>query len=64
MGYSSSGVGYSRSSSSAATNAEEREAAAQLLREVAVGNIEAGGNASSALDLMDGDGPSSALEAF
>ena len=37
-----------------ATKAEEREAAAQLSREVADGNTQAGGNAISARDLNDG----------
>ena len=61
---SGSGEGNSRTSSRAATNAEEREAAAQLSREVADDNMQAGRNAISARDLMDDDGPSSALEAF
>ena len=54
----------SRNSSRVATNAEEREAATQLSREVADGNMQTGGNAISARDLMDDDGPSNALEAF
>ena len=61
---SGSGEGNSRTSSRAATNAEEREAATQLSREVADGNMQTGGNAISARDLMDDDGPSNALEAF
>ena len=58
------GEGISRTSSRAAINEEEREAATQLSREVADGNMKAGGNAISARDLMDDDGPSNALEAF
>ena len=61
---SGSGEGNSRTTSRAVTSAEEREAATQLSREVADGNMQAGGNAISARDLMDDDGPSSALEAF
>ena len=62
---SGSGEGKSRNSSRAATNAEDREAAAQLSGEVADKNMQAGGNAISARDLMDDDdGPSSALEEF
>ena len=60
---SGSGEGNSRTRSRAATNAEKR-AATQLSREVADGSMQAGGNAISAIDLMDDDGPSCALEAF
>ena len=58
------GEGNSRTTSRAVTNAEEREAATQLSREVADGNRQAGGDVTSARDLMDDDVPSSALKAF
>jgi len=61
---SGSGEGNSRTTSRAVTSAEEREAATQLSREVADGNMQAGENAISARDLMDDDGPGNALEAF
>ena len=40
----------------------EREAAAQLSQEVAEENMQSGGKAISARDLMDDDGPRSVLE--
>ena len=53
-----------KKTSRAVTSAEKREAATQLSREVADGNMQAGENAISARDLMDDDGPGNALEAF